>query len=328
MKRAFDIVLTLLFAPVALALAAPVALAVLIALGRPVFFRQERAGLRGRPFLIVKFRTMREGSETDAERLGRFGRFLRATSLDELPELWNVLRGDMSLVGPRPLPTRYLPRYTPEQARRHEVRPGITGWAQIHGRNALSWEEKFRYDVEYVDRRSLLLDLRILALTAFQVVFPRHISHPGKATLFSILVPGLGQIYNHEYWKLPIYLGAIGFAVHYYADCQTNYLRFKNIYQEASDPTSGYDGPISADQALYYRNVYRRYRDYSVLAIAVLYLLQVIDANVFSYMHNFEVDDDLALRVAPAVIMPERQFASISPVNQQTAFGLRLGISF
>ena len=155
-------------------------------------------------------------------------------------------------------------------------------------------------------------------------VFP----HPGKATLYSILVPGLGQIYNREYWKLPIYLGAIGFAVHYYSDCQTNYLRFKNIYLEASDPASGYDGPISADQALYYRNVYRRYRDYSILAIAVLYLLQVIDANVFSYMHNFEVDDDLALRVAPAVIVPERQFASISPVNQQTAFGLRLGINF
>ena len=157
---------------------------------------------------------------------------------------------------------------------------------------------------------------------------PSVYPHPGKATLFSILVPGLGQIYNREYWKLPIYLGAIGFAVHYFSDCQTNYLRFKNIYLEASDPTSGYDGPISADQALYYRNVYRRYRDYSVLAIAVLYLLQVIDANVFSYMHNFEVDDDLSLRVAPAVIMPERQFASISPVNQQTAFGLRLGIKF
>lgn len=157
---------------------------------------------------------------------------------------------------------------------------------------------------------------------------PSVYPHPGKATLFSLLVPGLGQIYNHEYWKLPIYLGAIGFAVHYYSDCQTNYLRFKNIYLEASDPTSGYDGPISADQALYYRNVYRRYRDYSVLAIAVLYLLQVIDANVFSYMHNFEVDDDLALRVAPAVIVPEKQFASISPVNQQTAFGLRLGINF
>ena len=157
---------------------------------------------------------------------------------------------------------------------------------------------------------------------------PSIYPHPGKATLFSILVPGLGQIYNHEYWKLPIYLGAIGFAVHYYSDCQANYLRFRNIYIEASDKESGYSGPISADQALYYRNVYRRYRDYSVLAIAVLYLLQVIDANVFSYMHNFEVDDNIALRVAPAVIVPERQFASINPVNQQTAFGLRLGISF
>jgi lipopolysaccharide/colanic/teichoic acid biosynthesis glycosyltransferase len=182
-KRAFDIALTVLFAPVALALAAAVALAVRLALGRPVLFRQERAGLGGRPFSILKFRTMREGPGTDAERLGRFGRFLRATSLDELPELWNVLRGDMSLVGPRPLPTRYLPRYTPEQARRHEVRPGITGWAQVHGRNALGWEEKFRYDVEYVDRQSLLLDLWILALTAFQVVFPRHIAHDGEATM-------------------------------------------------------------------------------------------------------------------------------------------------
>lgn len=183
MKRAFDIALTVLFAPLALALAAVAALAVRIALGKPVLFRQERAGLGGKPFRIVKFRTMREGGGSDAERLGRFGRFLRATSLDELPELWNVLRGEMSLVGPRPLPTRYLPRYTPEQRRRHEVRPGITGWAQVHGRNALGWEEKFRYDVEYVDRRSLLLDLWILALTAFQVVFPRHISHSGEATM-------------------------------------------------------------------------------------------------------------------------------------------------
>ena len=183
MKRALDVALTLCAAPVAFVLAAAVALAVRFALGRPVLFRQERAGLGGRPFSILKFRTMREGPGTDAERLGRFGRFLRATSLDELPELWNVLRGDMSLVGPRPLPTRYLARYSPEQARRHEVRPGITGWAQVHGRNALGWEEKFRYDVEYVDRRSLLLDLWILALTAFQVVFPRHISPSGEATM-------------------------------------------------------------------------------------------------------------------------------------------------
>ena len=157
---------------------------------------------------------------------------------------------------------------------------------------------------------------------------PSVYPHPGKATLFSILVPGLGQIYNHEYWKLPIYLGAIGFAVHYYSDCQVNYLRFKNIYLEASDPTSVYDGPISATQALYYRNAYRRMRDYSVLAIAALYVLQVIDANVFSYMHNFEVDDDIALKVAPAVIIPDNQFASISPTSQPAAFGLRLGLNF
>ena len=157
---------------------------------------------------------------------------------------------------------------------------------------------------------------------------PNDYPHPGTATLYSLLLPGLGQIYNHEYWKLPVYLGAIGFAVHYYADCQTNYLRFRNIYRQASDPEVEYTGPISADQALYYRNVYRRYRDYSILAIAVLYLLQVIDANVFSYMHNFEVDDDIALKVAPALIMPENQFASVNPVSQQAAFGLRLGINF
>ena len=157
---------------------------------------------------------------------------------------------------------------------------------------------------------------------------PNDYPHPGTATLFSILVPGLGQIYNHEYWKLPVYLGAMGFAIHYYSDCQTNYMRFRNIYLQANDPEVEYTGPITGEQALYYRNVYRRYRDYSVLAIAVLYLLQVIDANVFAYMHNFEVDDDIALQVAPAVIMPERQFASITPVTQQTAFGLRLGLSF
>ena len=157
---------------------------------------------------------------------------------------------------------------------------------------------------------------------------PNDYPHPGTATLYSILVPGLGQIYNHEYWKLPVYLGAIGFAVHYYSDCQKNYMRFRNIYLQANDPDIEYTGPITSEQALYYRNVYRRYRDYSVLAIAALYLLQVIDANVFAYMHNFEVDDDIALRVAPTMILPERQFASINPVSQQAAFGLRLGLSF
>ena len=157
---------------------------------------------------------------------------------------------------------------------------------------------------------------------------PNDYPHPGTATLYSLLLPGLGQIYNKEYWKLPLYLGAIGFAVHMYSDNKINYERFRNMYLQASNPDSGYEGPISADQALYYRNVYRRYRDYSVLAIAALYILQVIDANVFSYMHNFEVDDDLALKVAPAVIMPEYQLASINPTSQPMAFGLRMGISF
>ncbi|MBR6184316.1 MAG: hypothetical protein IKQ76_07110 [Bacteroidales bacterium] len=155
---------------------------------------------------------------------------------------------------------------------------------------------------------------------------PSEYPHPGKATLYSLLVPGLGQIYNREYWKLPIYLGAIGFAVHLYADNRANYLRFRDIYIQASDKS--YSGPISAQQALYYRDVYRRYRDYSVLAIAALYVLQVIDANVFSYMHNFEVDDDIALKVAPAVIIPDNQFASITPTSQPAAFGLRLGLNF
>ncbi len=157
---------------------------------------------------------------------------------------------------------------------------------------------------------------------------PNDYPHPGTATLYSILLPGLGQIYNHDYWKLPVYLGAIGFAVHLYSDYRTNYQRFRSIYLEASDPATTYTGPVTAEQALYYRNIYRRYRDYSVLAIAVLYLLQVIDANVFSYMHNFEVDDDIALRVEPTVIQPAYQFASVKPVSRQSAFGLRLGISF
>ena len=183
MKRTLDILTVVLFAPLVLAVGLVTALSVLAVEGRPVFFRQERAGMGGRPFRMLKFRTMREGEGTDAERLTRFGQFLRTSSLDELPELWNVLVGDMSLVGPRPLPTRYLPRYSPEQARRHEVRPGITGWAQVHGRNALGWEEKFRYDVEYVDRRSFGLDLKILVMTVGQVLFPRHISHEGEATM-------------------------------------------------------------------------------------------------------------------------------------------------
>ena len=183
MKRAADLFLTALFSPLWVPLVLVVALAVRIALGRPVFFKQKRAGLGGREFTLVKFRTMLPGDGPDDSRLTRFGRFLRASSLDELPELWNVIKGDMSLVGPRPLPVRYLPRYSPEQARRHEVRPGITGWAQINGRNALDWESKFRYDVEYVDKRSFAMDVGILAVTVFQVLFPRNISHGGEATM-------------------------------------------------------------------------------------------------------------------------------------------------
>ncbi len=152
------------------------------ALGRPLFFRQERAGRRGHPFKILKLRTMHEGAGSDAERLTGWGRFLRSTSLDELPELWNVLRGDMSLVGPRPLPTAYLPRYSAEQARRHEVRPGITGWAQVNGRNGLSWTRQFELDLWYVDHASFLLDLKILGLTFTAVLRRKGINEEGEAT--------------------------------------------------------------------------------------------------------------------------------------------------
>ena len=183
MKRTLDILLVLLALPLALPLMAATASAVFICLGAPVLFMQERAGKGCRPFRMFKFRTMREGTEPDAERLTRFGRFLRATSLDELPELWNVLKGDMSLVGPRPLPTKYLSRYTPEQNRRHDVRPGITGWAQVNGRNSLDWETKFRYDIEYVERHTLWMDFRIMAMTVGQVLFPRHINHDGETTM-------------------------------------------------------------------------------------------------------------------------------------------------
>jgi len=170
MKRLIDTLIVVAFAPLWAPLAALVALAVRIADGSPVVFRQERAGLGGRPFSMMKFRTMKSGEGSDAERMTRLGRFLRSTSLDELPQLLHVLSGKMALVGPRPLPTAYLPRYSPEQARRHEVRPGITGWAQVNGRNAISWDEKFRLDVWYVDNRSLLLDAKILFLTVWRTV--------------------------------------------------------------------------------------------------------------------------------------------------------------
>ena len=175
-----------------LVLAAPLlVLALLVGsrLGHPVLFRQRRPGLHGKPFEMVKFRTMTDARGPDgqllpdAERLTRFGRLLRATSLDELPELWNVLKGDMSLVGPRPLLMEYLPLYSPEQARRHEVRPGITGWAQVNGRNALSWDAKFQLDVWYVEHRSLWLDIRILWLTVRKVLVREGISAAGEATM-------------------------------------------------------------------------------------------------------------------------------------------------
>ena len=185
--KILDLVLVILTAPLWLTVMALTAVVVFVGLGRPLFFRQERAGKGGAPFRIFKFRTMREGEGSDAERLTRLGRFLRASSLDEIPELVNVLRGEMSLVGPRPLPVRYLPRYTPQQNRRHEVLPGITGWAQVHGRNAIDWETKFRYDVEYVDSRSLFLDLKILWLTVWQVFVARGISAAGEATMSEFL---------------------------------------------------------------------------------------------------------------------------------------------
>lgn len=188
-KRALDVVA----ATAGLAVTAPVLLAASIAIrasiGSPALFRQERPGLHGRPFTLLKLRTMRDAAGADgrplpdAERLTTLGRVLRATSIDELPTLWNVLRGDMSLVGPRPLLMEYLPLYTDGQRRRHEVRPGITGWAQVNGRNALSWEEKFRLDLWYVENRSFLLDLRILMLTVVKVFRREGIAQPGHATM-------------------------------------------------------------------------------------------------------------------------------------------------
>lgn len=188
-KRALDVAVS----AVGLALLSPVllivALLIRVNMGSPIFFRQTRPGLNGVPFDIIKFRTMRSGAAgaddvaSDAGRLTSLGRLLRRTSVDELPELWNVLRGDMSLVGPRPLLMQYLDRYSPEQSRRHNMRPGLTGLAQINGRNALSWEEKFELDIFYVDHWSLLLDLKILALTFLHLVRPSGIAAEGVATM-------------------------------------------------------------------------------------------------------------------------------------------------
>lgn len=188
-KRIVDIVGSLaglvLLSPVIVGLA----LVVRVDMGSPVLFRQQRPGRNGRPFTMVKFRTMRDARDArgvllgDDDRLTRVGRFMRSASLDELPELWNVLVGDMSLVGPRPLLMAYLERYTPEQARRHEVYPGVTGWAQINGRNAISWDEKFALDVWYVDHRTFWLDLRILVATLARVVRRKDINSTDAVTM-------------------------------------------------------------------------------------------------------------------------------------------------
>jgi lipopolysaccharide/colanic/teichoic acid biosynthesis glycosyltransferase len=189
LKRLFDLALILPASVAILPLIGIIAVLVRVRTGPPVFFRQVRPGLNGRPFVLLKFRTMndvrdRQGRPLpDGERLTRLGRLLRATSLDELPEFFNVLSGDMSLVGPRPLLMQYLDRYTPEQARRHEVKPGVTGWAQVNGRNAISWEDKFKLDVWYVDHWSLRLDLKILLMTLWKVVRREGISAEGEATM-------------------------------------------------------------------------------------------------------------------------------------------------
>lgn len=187
-KRIFDLLLTvpglILLSP----LLGIIALLIWVTDGRPIFFCQERPGLRGQIFRLTKFRTMRHAVDRDGntlpddQRLSKLGRFLRASSLDELPELWHILRGEMSLVGPRPLLVAYLGRYSPEQMRRHNVLPGLTGWAQINGRNAISWEDKFRLDVWYVDHWSLWLDVKILFLTVWKVLRREGISQPGQAT--------------------------------------------------------------------------------------------------------------------------------------------------
>ena len=187
-SRAFDVVVAGLVLLVTWPVLVAVALAIRLTMGSPVMFRQQRAGRHGATFELVKFRTMRtaapgdDGPDTDEARLTKLGKVLRATSLDELPTLVNVLRGEMSLVGPRPLPIRYLPRYSAEHARRHDVRPGITGWAQANGRNALTWDDQLDMDVWYVDNQSVALDMRIIVATVRSVVRRDGISHEGHAT--------------------------------------------------------------------------------------------------------------------------------------------------
>lgn len=188
-KRMLDVIISLVSLVVLLPVVLLVAALIASGLGRPVFFRQTRPGLRGHPFQMIKFRTMRDAHDeqgnplSDAQRLTPIGRKLRTTSLDELPGLWNVLKGEMSLVGPRPLLMEYLPLYSPKQARRHEVRPGVTGWAQVNGRNAIDWDQKFALDLWYVDNHSLSLDLKILWMTVAKVFNREGISADGEATM-------------------------------------------------------------------------------------------------------------------------------------------------
>jgi len=182
-KRVFDVVGASLVLVVGALPMLVIAIAIRLRMGRPVLFRQSRPGLHGRPFVLLKFRTMRDGHGSDAERLTSLGRTLRSTSLDELPEMWNVVRGDMSLVGPRPLLPAYLERYSPEQARRHEVRPGVTGLAQVEGRNSTTWAERLALDVRYVDEHSLRLDLAILCRTVLTVLRREGVSAEGHATM-------------------------------------------------------------------------------------------------------------------------------------------------
>lgn len=189
MKRVFDLIISIPLLIVLLPAMLIIALLVLIKLGSPVLFKQQRPGIHGKPFILLKFRTMTDERDAggkllpDAVRLTSFGKALRRYSLDELPQLFNVIKGDMSLVGPRPLRMEYLKLYTKEQARRHEVKPGITGWAQVNGRNAISWEEKFALDVWYVDNRSFSLDLKILWMTFLKVIKSEGINQPGQATM-------------------------------------------------------------------------------------------------------------------------------------------------
>ncbi|MFK5979962.1 MAG: sugar transferase [Rhizobiaceae bacterium] len=189
MKRLFDVVTVLLLAPILLPVTLVVAVLIRTKLGAPVLFRQTRPGLHEEPFVINKFRSMTDECDEAGEllpdnlRLTGFGKFLRSTSLDELPGLWNVLKGDMSLVGPRPLLVEYLPLYSSDQARRHTVRPGITGWAQINGRNAITWDEKFKLDIWYVENQSIWLDIKVLFLTAFKVFNRDGIAASGEATM-------------------------------------------------------------------------------------------------------------------------------------------------